>query len=97
MDCKAQAVMNFMLNYSRAILGFISPSRCDCEFLKYTECVAAGCLPFGKSCRLLPVPARESFWELDFRNLGDSLDKLLSAPLDEVSERAENYKIIMKL
>lgn len=74
---------------------FITPSRCDCEFLKYSECAAAGCLPVGKACSSLPEQAKENMVEIDSTSIGKSIKKIFSIPVDEVKEMAQNYRNIM--
>jgi hypothetical protein len=37
---------------------FVDPSRADLEFLKYTECAYAGCVPVGQPAASLPAAAR---------------------------------------
>src|SRR5271168_3357589 len=38
---------------------FVDPSRADLEFLKYTECAYAGCLPVGAPAASLPGAAQQ--------------------------------------
>jgi hypothetical protein len=38
---------------------FVDPSRADLEFLKYTECAYAGCLPVGAPAASLPAAAQQ--------------------------------------
>ncbi len=38
---------------------FVDPSRADLEFLKYTECAYAGCLPVGTPAASLPAAAQQ--------------------------------------
>ena len=38
---------------------FVDPSRADLEFLKYTECAYAGCLPVGTPATSLPAAAQQ--------------------------------------
>ena len=38
---------------------FVDPSRANLEFLKYTECAYAGCLPVGTTPPSLPAQARQ--------------------------------------
>ncbi len=43
---------------------FVDPSRADLEFLKYTECAYAGCLPVGTARRQLAGGrAANWFWK----------------------------------
>jgi hypothetical protein len=74
---------------------FITPSRCDCELLKYSECAAAGCLPVGKACSSLPEQAKKNMVEIDFTRIGKSIKKIFSIPVDEVKAMAQNYRNIM--
>jgi hypothetical protein len=38
---------------------FVDPSRANLEFLKYTECAYAGCVPVGTAAASLPVAAQQ--------------------------------------
>ena len=42
---------------------FVDPSRADLEFLKYTECAYAGCVPVGQPAASLPAAARQLVME----------------------------------
>jgi hypothetical protein len=50
-------------NFVKFISGykyfFVDPSRADLEFLKYTECAYAGCVPVGQPAASLPAAARQ--------------------------------------
>jgi hypothetical protein len=54
-------------NFVKFISGykyfFVDPSRADLEFLKYTECAYAGCVPVGQPAASLPEAARQLVME----------------------------------
>ncbi|MBI4783114.1 MAG: hypothetical protein HY785_17605 [Oscillatoriophycideae cyanobacterium NC_groundwater_1537_Pr4_S-0.65um_50_18] len=70
---------------------FISPSRCGLEFLKYSECAYARCVPVGKLPLSFDSPLKDLFLELDFDNLARSLKRVFSMPLAELEDLADKY------
>ena len=73
---------------------FLCPSRADLEFLKFTECAYAGCVPVGVAASSMPREARELFLsEKAF------LDSLRSQPAAKRNrdhfERAQAYRQLM--
>lgn len=75
---------------------FITPSRCDCEFLKYTECAAALSLPVGIPASTLPSEAKQAFVTMDFNRLGRSVRLITSMSDNESWDRAQVYHRVMK-
>ncbi|HEY9662245.1 MAG TPA: hypothetical protein V6C65_27635, partial [Allocoleopsis sp.] len=70
---------------------FISPSRCCLEFLKYSECANARCVPIGQPPKSFSDRLRQSFMRLNFEQLHRSLRRLFSMPLDELQAMADQY------
>jgi len=73
---------------------YLCPSRADLEFLKFTECAYAGCVPVGVAASSMPREARELF--LDEKSY---LESLRSQPESvrnrEHFERAQAYRQLM--
>jgi hypothetical protein len=74
---------------------FISPSRCRLEFLKYSECANAGCVPVGQPPDSFSNRLRQCFISLDFERLYDSFCYLFSMPFDELQAIANEYRLAM--
>lgn len=74
---------------------FISPSRCRLEFLKYSECANAGCIPVGQPPGSFSDRLRQYFVTLDFDRLHNSFRQLFSMPLDELQAIADQYRLAM--
>jgi hypothetical protein len=74
---------------------FICPSRADLEFLKFTECASAGCVPIGKPASSLPQAARELFLEAPVF-LRDKRSRSSAARDRDHFERAVAYRQVIK-
>ena len=70
---------------------FVSPSRCGLEFLKYSECAYARCVPVGKPPLSFSPLLKDLFLELDFDNLTRSLKRIFSIPISELEDLADKY------
>lgn len=81
---------------SKYYFMFIDPSRCNIEFLKYTECAYAHCVPVGKVPDSFTPEMKNPFFELDFGHLYFSIRKLFSMSLTEVVERSRDYYNVMQ-
>ncbi|WNZ27299.1 hypothetical protein HJG54_30900 [Leptolyngbya sp. NK1-12] len=87
----------YIEHLSRFRFMFVSPSRCSLEFLKYTECAHARCVPVGKAPRSFSLNQKNTFIELDFNHLFQSTSRLFSIPLSELQNIAEQYYQVMKV
>ncbi len=76
---------------SKYTFMFISPSRCGLEFLKYSECAYARCVPVGKAPLSFSPKLKESFLEIDFDNLYQSIRYIFSIPVSELEDISKNY------
>jgi len=74
---------------------FLSPSRCRLEFLKYSECANARCVPVGQAPDSFSDRLRSCFIDLDFDRLHHSIRRLFSRPLDELEAIASEYRLAM--
>jgi hypothetical protein len=73
---------------------FLCPSRADLEFLKFTECAYAGCVPVGVAASSMPREARELF--LSEKGFLDSLRTQPAAKRNrDHFERAQAYRQLM--
>jgi len=73
---------------------FLCPSRADLEFLKFTECAYAGCVPVGVAASSMPREARELF--LSEKSFLDSLRSQPAAKRNrDHFERAQAYRQLM--
>lgn len=80
------------INYlSQFMFMFISPTRCSIELLKYSECAYAKCVPVGKTPTSFSPAMKEPFLEIDFQSINKSVERILSIPLDELSECSNKY------
>ena len=75
---------------------FLEPSRCNLEFLKYTECAYAHCVPVGKIPNSFTQAMKKSFFELDFSHLYSSIKRLFLIPNSELFERSRDYYLAME-
>ncbi|NMF56640.1 hypothetical protein [Pseudanabaena yagii] len=76
---------------SKYIFMFISPSRCGLEFLKYSECAYARCVPVGKAPLSFSPKLKEFFLELNFDDLYRSIKYIFSIPLSDLEHISKNY------
>ncbi|BAY33456.1 hypothetical protein NIES2107_53520 [Nostoc carneum NIES-2107] len=76
---------------------FISPSRCGLEFLKYSECAYAHCVPIGKAPLSFSNKLKEYFIDIDFNNFYKSINYIFSIPITELQDIAENYYSALEL
>lgn len=76
---------------SKYMFMFISPSRCGLEFLKFSECAYARCVPIGKAPLSFSPKLKEFFLELDFDNLYRSVKYIFSIPISELEDMSKNY------
>lgn len=74
---------------------FISPSRCCLEFLKYSECANARCVPVGQAPNSFSDRLRQSFISMDLDRLHYAFRQLFSMPLDELQAIADQYYLAM--
>lgn len=86
-------------NFVRFLAGYrycyLCPSRADLEFLKYTECAYAGCVPVGVAASSIAREAHECF--LDETSFLESLRREpASTRHREHFERAQLYRQIMR-
>jgi hypothetical protein len=72
---------------------FVDPSRANLEFLKYTECAYAGCVPVGAPAASLSPAAGELV--LDTASFLKSMGEPAAARDREHFERAREYRAIM--
>lgn len=80
------------INYlSQFLYMFLSPSKWSLELLKYSECAYAKCVPVGEMPASFSQAMKEPFLEIDFQSINKSVERILSIPLDELSERSDKY------
>jgi hypothetical protein len=73
---------------------FLCPSRADLEFVKFTECAYAGCVPVGAPASTLPREARELF--LDEHAFVEAVRTQPAAKRNrEHFDRAQAYRQLM--
>lgn len=71
---------------------YLEPSRDGLEFLKYSECAYAGCVPTGRPASTLPTAARTALTPLESSSLKHDLRRLANLPIDECQHLAETYR-----
>ncbi len=76
---------------SQFMFMFISPSRCGLEFLKYSECAYAHCVPVGKSPLSFSPQLKKFFIELNFDDLYRSIKRIFSMPVSELEDLSKQY------
>jgi hypothetical protein len=72
---------------------FVCPSRANLEFLKYTECAYAGCVPVGAPATSLPSAAQKLF--LDTASFLKSMREPITTRNKDHFGRALEYRSIM--
>jgi hypothetical protein len=72
---------------------FVDPSRANLEFLKYTECAYAGCVPVGASATSLPAAAQKLV--LDTSRFLKSMRESAASRNEGHFEAAREYRAIM--
>jgi hypothetical protein len=72
---------------------FVDPSRANLEFLKYTECAYAGCVPVGAPCSSLAEAAQRLV--LDTAAFLQSMKESLAVRNRSHFDRAHDYRSIM--
>jgi hypothetical protein len=72
---------------------FVDPSRANLEFLKYTECAYAGCVPVGAPAGSLSAAARELV--MDTASFLKSMREPAAPRTARHLERAREYRAIM--
>jgi hypothetical protein len=72
---------------------FVDPSRASLDFLKYTECAYAGCVPVGAPAGSLSAAARELV--MDTASFLKSMREPAPARALEHFDRAREYRAIM--
>ncbi|MGH7884940.1 MAG: hypothetical protein ACRENO_04500 [Thermodesulfobacteriota bacterium] len=70
---------------------FLSPSVCNLEFKKYSECAAAKCVPVGIPPNSFNKDMLEPFLMIDFNNISKSIKRIYSIHNNELIERSELY------
>src|SRR5271167_2430737 len=84
-------------NFVKFISGykyfFVDPSRADLEFLKYTECAYAGCVPVGVPAGSLSAAAARQV--LDTESFLHSMQEPAAARTLGHFQRARDYRAIM--
>jgi hypothetical protein len=84
---------DFVKFISRYKYFFVCPSRANLEFLKYTECAYAGCVPVGVPATSLPLAAQKLF--LDTSHFLKSMREPAASRNLHHFERAQEYRSIM--
>jgi len=72
---------------------FVDPSRANLEFLKYTECAYAGCVPVGAPATSLPAAAQQLV--LDTSRFLKSMQQSAASRNKGHFEAAREYRAIM--
>ena len=88
-DCIGDKYLDFLSGYT---MMFTSSSRCRLEFLKFSECAYAGCVPVGTSPKTFHPEMKEFFLELNYERLTRSTLNALLRNRDELAEIAKNYR-----
>lgn len=87
---------NFITYCSHFIFMLCCPSRCDLEFLKYSECAYAGCVPVGRAPSTFDKDLRDCVLELDTKNLFKSISGIFKISLNELEDRARVFRDLME-
>ncbi len=74
----------------------VSPGRLGLEFLKYSECAYAGCVPVGQKPKAFSDLSNSSFFSINESNIRKSVENLFSTPLHELSEISLSYRVWMR-
>lgn len=101
-DAGEQQIHNIIddkyINYlSQFIFMLVTPSKLHLEFLKYSECAYARCVPVGKVPNSFSDKMKEPFLEIDFNCIAKSVQKILSIPNTELLERSRKYYEIFQI
>ena len=75
---------------------YLEPSRDSLEFLKYSECAYAGCLPVGRAPDAFPAELRELILPLESTNLRQDLHRLSVMPHSACVDAARTYREQLK-
>lgn len=75
---------------------YLEPSRDNLEFLKYTECAYAGCVPVGRAPATFPDELRELVLPLESRSLRQDLRRLGAMSPEACSNAARWYRDRLK-
>ena len=81
---------------SQFTLMLCCPSRCDLEFLKYSECAYAGCVPVGRAPATFNKGLKECVLEINPKDIYGSIKGFLKIPLNELQQRAESFRNLME-
>ena len=83
-------------SYIRHLSGYqfmyLGASRCQLEFMKYSECAYAGCVPVGYSPGTFGDSLKKYVVTIDNRRLHKSMLKIFSIPIRERKEIAAGYR-----
>lgn len=71
---------------------YLEPSRDRLEFLKYSECAYAGCVPVGRAPDTLPAGLRELILPLESSNLRRDLRRLSAMTPSACMDAARTYR-----
>ena len=83
---------SYIDHLSRYKFMYIGASRCNLEFMKYSECAYAGCIPVGHVPGTFNDELRKFVQPVDNRRLHKSLVKIFSMPQKEQHEIAAGYR-----
>lgn len=75
---------------------YLEPSRDSLEFLKYSECAYAGCVPIGRAPDAFPAKLRELILPLESANLRQDLRRLSAIPQSACVDAARTYREQLK-
>ena len=87
---------NYIYLLSKYRFMLLCPGILHFEFLKYSECAYAGCVPVGKKPLSFNNLPAEYFFEIDENNIRYSLNKLFQIPYDELEKMASSYRNWMR-
>jgi hypothetical protein len=83
---------NYVSHLSKYQFMYLGASRCNLEFMKYSECAYAGCIPVGYFPGTFNEKLKKYVIPIDNNNLSKSLIKLFSIPQKELVEIAAGYR-----
>ena len=83
---------NYIKHLASYRFMYLEPSRDELEFLKYSECAYAGCVPAGRKAPTLPAIAQQQVQALESNFLCRDLQRLEALSVGECEQLAKQYR-----